>query len=452
MRRIALALLVLALSAAASAEDVIVLDNGREARGKILEETEAGVKLDIGGGKMFYPRSKIREVRHGAEETEPGQTGPEAPAAESREEGALLYEDGRRAGTRVLRTARTPEGWRFEEELVLFDEKGAPEIEVRTTERDDASFQPLAFQVRESAGDKGHRMVVGEVRSGRLHVTVSTNGDRKSQDAALPEGARLQFAAREVFLRDTKALGGKLELSVYVLREAAWRRTVYSEGGRKPLDADGKALEVRVIVRTAGDVVEHEWIDERLATRMAELSGEKLRALASTLDVVSRMKRGDTERALGPDSAARTTYADPEGGWRIGKPDPSWTFEPPAVKGAGALLVVRNAPLFATVDVLRDPAASPGVTLERASESLQRLCRTIAPDFRVEKDGFFGEGASRYYWLEATATTKGERTRTLARIVVKDGKVWRLLAACPERAFEGLRVDFEKILGSFVAQ
>lgn len=452
MRRTSLALLVLCLGTAALAEDVVVLDNGREAHGKIVEETEAGVKLDIGGGKMFYPRSKIREVRHGATESKPGDTAPPAPAAESREEHALLYEDGRRAGTRVFRIAKTPEGWRFEEELVLFDDKGAPAVEVRTTERDDANFQPLAFQVRESAGDKGHRMVIGEVRGGRLYVSVSTNGDRKQQDGALPEGARLQFAAREVFLRDTRALGGKLDLPVYDLRDAVWRKTAYAEAGRKPLDADGKAVEVRVIVRTAGDVVEHEWIDEKLAGRMCEIGGEKLRALASTADVVSRMKRGDTERALGPDSAARTTYADPEGGWRIGKPDPSWTFEPPAVKGAGALLVVRNAPLFATVDVLRDPAAPQGVTVERAAESLQRLCRSVAPDFRVEKDGYLGEGPSRVYWLEASATTKGEKTRTLARVVVKGGKVWRLLAACPERAFESLRPDFEKILASFVAE
>ena len=39
--------------------------------------------------------------------------------------------------------------------------------------------------------------------------------------------------------------------------------------------------------------------------------------------------------ATGGASAARTRYIDAEGGWRIGKPDPSWTFEAPAVRGAG---------------------------------------------------------------------------------------------------------------------
>ena len=104
------------------------------------------------------------------------------------------------------------------------------------------------------------------------------------------------------------------------------------------------------------------------------------------------------------------------------------------------------------MDVLRDLAAPPDATVERAAESLQRLCRSIAEDFRVVKDGYVGEGPSRFYWLEATATTKGEKTRTLARVMVRKGKVYRLLAACPEGAFEGVKPDFEKILGSFSAE
>src|SRR5437867_2935472 len=119
-RRLAIALVASLLSAgSAVAEDVLVLKNGREARGKILEDTDTGVKLDIGGGTLFYPRAQISEVRRGAAET-PVKTAPKAPQpVDARDEHSLLYDDGRRVGTRACRVARTSSGWRFDEEIVF---------------------------------------------------------------------------------------------------------------------------------------------------------------------------------------------------------------------------------------------------------------------------------------------------------------------------------------------
>ncbi len=454
MKRTAVWALSLTFASAALADDVVVLENGREAHGRIVEETDAGVKLDVGGGKMFYPRGKIKEVRRDAAAAKPAaaDAAPASSAEEAREEYSLIYDDGRRAGARTFRVAKGPDGFRFEEEIVFLDAKGLPELAVRTTERSDANFMPLSFQVRETSGGTNHRMAIGEVRGGRLYLTVTKDGDKTQEDAVLPENARFPFAARELFLRDSRALSGRLDATIYDTRDQRWRPTAYSEGGRKPVVVDGKAFDVRVVLRKRGEVTEREWLDEKLNTHMAELNGDALRAMASTMDVVGRVKRGDSERVTGPDSAARTRYADAEGGWKIGKPDPSWTFEEAAVRGAGALLAIKNAPLFASVDVMRDVTAPPDVTLERAAESLERLCRSIAPDFKVVKSGFEGKDAGRYYWLEATATTKGEKTKTLARVVVRKGKVWRILAAAPEGAFEAVRADFGKVLDSFVVE
>jgi hypothetical protein len=450
MKRV-VAVLVLCLCASASAEDVLVLANGREARGKIVEETADGVKLDVGAGKMFYPRDMVREIRRAAEPAKPTAPVVEpSAAADARDDYSLLYDDGRRVGTRTVRVAKTAGGFRFEEEVVLFDEKGAPLTRVYTTERCDAAFLPVSFQVRETSGETEHRMTIGEMRGGRLYVTSVKAGDKTIRDEALPaENARFPFAAREMFLRCSASLGGKLDAKVYDLRDELWRATSYSEAGAKPVEENGAALTLRVIQRKRGDVVEREWVDARLGSHMAELAGEKLRALGSTMDVVGRVKKGDGDRATGPESAARTRYVDPDAGFRIGKPDPSWTFEPPAVRGAGALLSVRNAPLFASVDVFSDPAAPEDDTIERAAAALERTCRAVAPDFRIVKEGVLGEGPSRIWWCEATATTKGEKTKTLARVVLRKGATFRLLAACPEGAFDLLRPELEKILASF---
>src|SRR5262245_25717681 len=125
----ALVLLVLVAfaPARAAAEDVILLKNGREARGRIVDETDDGVTLDLGIGKMHYPRATIAEVKRdvAAAKVEEAET-LVATAQDAREETSLLFEDGRRAGTRVLRVAKSPEGFRFEEEVVLLDTQGAP--------------------------------------------------------------------------------------------------------------------------------------------------------------------------------------------------------------------------------------------------------------------------------------------------------------------------------------
>lgn len=453
MKRAAALLAVCLLAASASADDVLVLENGREARGRIVEENDSGVTLDLGGGRMFYPRRMVKEVRRGA--PTPATEGAASSAAKpdgAREEHALLFRDGARAGTRALRASRTPAGgWRFEEEVVLLDEKGAPQTTIRTTEHANESFEPVSFQVRESEAAGGARMVAGEVRGGRIYVSLTRAGERTTKDDALPPGARFPLAARELFLRESVALAGKLEAPVYEPREGRWRPTQYTEGGRKPVASGGRVADLRVVLRKRGETLEREWVDGEFVSHMSELEGETLRAIGSTADVIARMRQGDTERVTGPDSAPRTRYADPERGWRIGKPDPSWTFEEPTVRGAGALLTVRNAGLFATVDVMHDPAAPTGVTIERAAESTQRVCRSVASDFRVVADGWIGEGPSRVHWFEATATTKGERTTTLAHVLVRKGKVYRLLAACPEGAFTALRPELEKILQSFSA-
>jgi hypothetical protein len=149
---------------------------------------------------------------------------------------------------------------------------------------------------------------------------------------------------------------------------------------------------------------------------------------------------------------AALRHGNAKEGWSLGKPDPSWVFSEPDVEGGGALASVRQQALSASVDLFRDPAAQEGVTIEQAAEALQRLCRSVAPDFRPVSERY-GEGdLGRDYWLEATATTKGEKTRTLARVVIRDDRVYRLLAACPEQWFDLCRADFERILNSLLLE
>jgi hypothetical protein len=450
MLRLLALLLVLVASAAARAEDVVLLKNGREVRGKVVEERADAVKIDIGGGKITFRRDQIQEVRRqgtieGAT-ADPSSLGTEP--ATRREEHALLYLDGERCGTRTLRSTKLPDGWLFEEEVRLLDKEGAVRREVRTTERDDLQLRPLSFQVRETEAE-AHRTLSGEVRGGRVHLVEVKEGDKQRREVAAPEDLRFPFAARELFLRETRALSAQLDTPALDLATGVPCDLAYREGGTRPLRLEERSLVARVVVRRFGDRLEREWIAPDGTAVLSELRGAGTLAIATTRQAIERLRGGDVERVTGPDSAARTRYADKARGWRVEKPDPTWTFEKPQTEGVGALLVVRNEPLFASVDLMTDPDASPRVRAEDAAEALQRVCRAVAPDFRVLRDGWVDRGGVRVYWMEATATTKGEATHTLARVVVHGGKVYRLLAACPEAAFETLRADLEKVLDSF---
>ncbi len=445
--------LLFAVASDARAEDTLILHNGREIKGTVLEADEDHVKLGIGGGSITYPRSIVKEIVRGEASSDGSSTGAPTPAAEpaepAREEHALLYIDGKRGGTRVFRALERVGGFQFEERVTFLDAEGKPALEVFTVERCDADFLPTLLQVQESAPGGDTSLLRVEVLGERASVETKKKGKTETTMIAMPKEARFPLAAREFFLRESAALSGVFAAMAYDSRSRRFELVRYTEGGEKTVEIEKNSVRVRVVKRKRGGREEVEWIGPDLAAHMSELNGPSLRAMAAQPGVLEAVRGGDQDRVTGPDSAARTRYADPVAGFAIGKPDPSWTFEEPAIPGAAALVTVRSRPLGASVDVMREEAPPSGVTVERAAESLQRLLRLHSKDFRVRRDGYEDVEGARRYWMEATATTKGENTRTLAHLYVRDGRVFRLLAACPAAAFEVVRPEFEKILATF---
>lgn len=443
-----LALLGLAV-VSAFADDLIVLKSGRRARGKIVEETEAGVKLEVSGGTLFYARSQIEEVVRNARPTIAGDA-PKEPARELvRRDHAVLYEGDRRVGTRSFTLWKQKDGaFQLEEDLVWLDAAGAEKSAVRTVEHAGPSFEPRSLRVRRS-GEAGHELMEGTVAAGTLMLRIKKGALDERVKVVLPTSARFSLAAREMFARETRALAGRMDTHVFSPKDRRFLPTRYREAGRRKVPREAQVVEVRIFERITGPKTRTEWVTPDHATHLILFADGERRALYANAGEVARVRAGTVEEVTGADSAKRSEYRDARRGWSIRKPDPSWTFEKPAVQGGGALLVVRSAPISASVDVFVDPAPVKNTTLERAAEALQRLCRSVAADFRVEREGYVRDGPQPYYWLEATATTKGEKTRTLARVIVDGEQVYRLLGACPAKWFDGARTDLDKILSSF---
>ncbi len=424
------------------AEDVIVLTTGRELRGKVLEETVDRVHVAIAGGSVWYPLDRVKEIRRDESVAVLDAKNP------ARTEHALLYSDGRRVGTRVLRYVPRKDGHQWEEHVVFFGEDGMPAFELRTLERSDEAFRPVLFQVQETDRDKVTRLVRGEAIGSRLEVSITAGGETAKTILDMKPDAWFPFGAREAFLRG-RGLPPDTKVHVFDFRDRRWRRVSYHDAGERVVEDAGVAVTVRVIERRKDLLREIEWIDPDGRARLADLNGSSMRALATDAGVVAAVAAGEPDRVTGLDSAARTVYRDSAAGFAIRKPDPSWRFEDPRNPAGGALLVVRNRPLGASVDVLRDEAPAEGVTLERAGEALERVLRAHAPDLEVVASGVRDDEFGGYFELEARATTKGERTHTLAHVRLAKGGVYRLLAACPEKRFEFTRPELEEILLSF---
>jgi len=450
--RLGTILLTLGLCVAtAHGEDVLILRNGRKARGEIVEETEQRVRLRMAAGSLWYQREMIQEIIRGEKEPDEAEPAPLVSVAGGREEHSLLYRDGKRVGTRVFRLIVRADHFQFEEELQFAATDEEPERIVRVVERCDRQFKPLFLQVRESRGEDHHSLAEARVRAGQMVVNAVVDAERELVSSPVPTGGRFPLAAREFFFREFQGLGGVLRVRVYDLASKRWGTVVYSDEGPKRIEITGGSFnpgveEVRVLLRKRDGRTEREWLAADLTSRLTELD------IPVDPEAVERARSGKFEDKTGFDAVAADKHGDAAAGWSVDKPDPSWIFERPSVEGGGALVTVRQEALSASVNVLLDPAAPKGVTIEQAAESLQRLCRSIAPDFRVV-DEHYGKGEDdRDYWLEATATTKGEKTRTLARVVIRGDRVFRLLAACPDQWFDLCRPDFEKILKSLTVE
>lgn len=447
---IAVGLLLLA-SFSARAEDVLILKNGREARGQIVEETEDKIRLRMGSGSMWYPRSALKEIQRDEEDAAPAKDAEKATY--SRDEQGLLYRDGVRVGTRTLHVVERADHIQFEEQLDFLGKDDEKPRTVRVVERCDRQFQPLFLQLREIVGEESRRLIEARVTDGQIVRNAMIEGRRELATSPVATGGRFPMAAREHFFREHEAMGGKLSILLFDINSGRFVHATYEDRGPKRVESTEGALnpevfDVRVIERRRGSTVEREWLSDDRATRLSELDGESLRYVPAPPPVVDRVRKGDPAEA-GSDAAARTRHLDTEHGFAIGKPDPSWKFERPDVEGAGALIVVHSEQLSASVDVLQDPVKREKLTAEGAAESLQRVCRAASSEFRVVEEHYVEGPYGREYVMVASAVTKGERTRTLARVVVKGDRAWRLLAACPERWFDLCKPDFEKVLKSF---
>ena len=178
--------------------DVIVFKTGGQQVGKIVEETETHVVMEVEGvGKVTYSRVKIKEIQRKGPQPDPGKKGERGELL--RFEDCFVWSGDRRIGTRSVRIRRMPDGTlRLEERTVFYDAKGVEEARIFLDEHTDATLEPKSFVYRVQTKDGSPlRTVRGTVRDGSIHLSTSLPGKRDSSVQRLPEGVRFPLSARE---------------------------------------------------------------------------------------------------------------------------------------------------------------------------------------------------------------------------------------------------------------
>ncbi len=437
------------------AEDVVVLTNGSEWRGRICRETEREIEIEAVGRsgsvqRVSLPRARIAEVRRaprdGAE--------PVLGAREESEEWFLLHAEGRIVGWRRVSVTRVRSsqfsGWRLEEEILEFAQgRHLPETRTRRLEVIDDEFVPRLIEYREASeaeGSRGYeRLVSGEVENGVWRLVATGDGETRRRNVDIPPGARGALAWREWMRRATpRAIGlfdahlvdpaaeGLTPLQIGFVSAgstAEWHRVV---GGRRLVgrfDAKGEAP--------------YEEIAEGLIARPST----SRRCLAAEAGETI----GAEERAEVAADPTRIVHVA-EIGLAFDRPTESWSWKADLVDASRTgwrrigLLTEKRRLIDVRVEWHPEGEGAPVEVADRAAWLVTRL-RTRCPDLVELPAGPppVIPGAQR---LDFVGTLHGERLRTIVVWIARPRGLIVLIGAGPERSWAEDSAELERFLQS----
>ncbi len=447
----------LLLCAGSASADEVELRNGRVLEGEVIGETDADVTVRVEGGQVTFEKRLVSAIRKGptaaaaapAETAKAPSPAPFSGVAPAREDWAILWSPERRAGWRHTQAGDSDAGTTFEEETAFFGEKGEPGETMRLVEEAGPGLAPVSFLYRESAG--GREMTrTGRVEAGRLRVETWSAGARSSADHPLPDGFRLPLAARAFVLREYDRLPGGWRGTTYDPRTGEFVVLALRCRRTERVLWEGEAVEVCVLERERGGVLEEERVARDGRVLAADLNGPGLTAVGSTRSRVEALRAVPEAEASAEERRARTVFVAPEDGFRIFKPGIAWDFVPPADRGAATRVTVKDASGFAFVSVASEEAPTgeepPPAALGAA---LERRLRAGSAELEKMEDGFGEAGGRPAYRILCDALVKGDRVRTLAWTFLHRGRVWTLTATCPRGVWDEARPYLQRILDGF---
>jgi len=438
-----LAALFLALEA--RAEDFIHLENGRILRGKVVEEGERHVVVEVGSGRIRVPRAEIKLIERIAPRRTPART------VTQRDEWFHVLHRGRLVGWRRVVLTEGPNRVQVEEQTVFFRPGGGDDVNIRRVEAADRDGRPLEFLLMETYGNK-MEVVSGQVKDGKVTVQVRRDGKHQTRTLALPEGWTLALPAWARFLDRAKA-GETRSIRALDLRRLRTVRVVLRR--EDDTTAPGETKLCRAITLARDARVARAFYRPGDGSVSVELNGKTLVARRTTRARVDLARRANAApKPLGVDEALmfpfvrrpkELTVCQARAGFTLRAPDAAWIPAPREAE-RGLVLSFEKVSLFASLEVFTHAAAGDAdACLSRALAKLRLTASSLERDGEAETRLLGGQPARV---VRLTANHRGEDLRCILAVICAPDRHIVVIGASPQRWWRWAEPDFEAFLNS----
>ncbi|MEZ6196964.1 MAG: hypothetical protein R3F20_14755 [Planctomycetota bacterium] len=462
LRRLGLALVGLILAATASAQtdrevsgdDVLRLKNGREFKGRLVGEDDKQVTFVFRGSEIVLPKRLVKELIRG-ERKEVEEKAEEATRKlltsgdryEERTDLYYVYYRGRRVGWREVKIAKTGDpadpGYAFEARTVFRKKDGSDELDLRVRESVGRDLRPRTVSVLEKSDDY-NEIRNAAVESGHLKLTHGAGANVEENEVLFAEETELLMPLLRRLADSSHFPEKGKTFKVFDSVEERFVRVHAIREVRKEWVA-GKHQFLTIWRLSAGERAWEIWFDGRGSVVREELGGPHMVAVRAEADKVAAFARGEDD---GGDPQLSLDYEDVPLGFRIVRPNLTWSFEIPE-PGASTAISLVNPTLQASADVFAMSQVGREVEPETfLLDLLERLGRK-SEDAKVLYQKPEAIGGRRGIRFEMQSRRRDVELRTIGAVCTNAGRAYAILLAVPEFRFRDARPQLEQILAAF---
>ncbi|MEE9394750.1 MAG: hypothetical protein V3W41_19835 [Planctomycetota bacterium] len=435
-------------------QDVLKLKNGREFRGRLIAEDAKSITFEFRGSEIVLPARLVKKIIRG--ERRAVEANAEKPQKnmgsangrhEEREEHYFVYYRGRRVGWRQSTLRRATEGndrgYRFDARTVFLRGDGQNDVDLQVSEFVDRDLRPRIVSVNEQSQNFSE-LRHGVVTAGHLKI-------KRGSGTTMEESEILFTRDTELLMPLLRRLGdashfpakGK-SFKVFDPVDQRFIRVRARRESRKEVVAN-KHQYVTVWKLESGPRHWEVWFDGYGGIIREELGSPHMVAVRAKKDLVMAYSRGEGK---GGDPELSLEYENTPLGFRLVRPNLTWSFDFPSDEGAVVTTLV-NPTLQASVDVICLEKVGVETEAETILMDLLNRMRRHAGDAKVLYQKKALVGGCEGLRFEIQAERKEVQIQTVGVVCRHRGKAYAMLLAAPRFRWKDAQPQLERILGSF---
>jgi len=431
--------------------DIVELKNGDRFEGRITNQLDGYVELEIGAGAVVgVSIAQVKAIRRGT-----GAGAAIAPVVVPARNEWFVLHDAHGAGVGWLHATVSvaSDGTTTISEEYEFA-NGARRYQVTSMCKADASLQPVSCYFRERISDPvlsvallqggpgagqqdrivDERIVQATCQGDHLQVVRIDRAGRRERTVDCAPATTFPLLAQAL----ARSAGGSCpSASMFDPATEELVAHSYDPARQRRVTIGGKTQQVTEIAETSLRGRNSEWLDAGLRTLRREIAGPALVAVPCSADSARRIVPGAP--------IASALIRDAGGQFGLWAPNPAW--QAPADQPPGQITLLCEAH-GASIGFSRIDHFEAGTSLPTAVDAVANWFRLLHPDLRIgnrEKVVVRGRDAVR---LLATGGSAAAPTRATVDVIPHRDQFLVLVCRAPAMAWEELAPDFAFLLRS----